>query len=87
MERMVWQNLFKKRFILEADSPHSLAGESTYTIRDKQFMVVIKALTQAGALRAESITDTEDCLVINRGQGRFAFVDWDEIDAISTVDN
>ncbi len=87
MERIVWQNLFKKRFLLEADSQHSLAGESTYLLRDKQFVVVIKAPTQAGALRAESITDTEECLVINRGQGRYAFVDWDEIDAISTVDN
>lgn len=87
MERAAWQNLFKKRFILETDSTHSLAGEATYTLRDKQFVVVIKAPTQAGALRAESITDTDDCLVVNRGQGRYAFVDWDEIDAITTVDN
>lgn len=87
MKRIALQNLFKKRFILEKDSTHSLPGEETYTIRDKQFVVVIKAATQAGALRAESITDTEDCLVINRGQGRYAFVDWDAIDAITTVDN
>lgn len=87
MERQAWQNLFKKRFLLEADSQHSQPGESTYLLRDKQFVVVIKAPTQAGALRAESVTDTEECLIVNRGQGRFAFVDWNAIDAISTVDN
>lgn len=84
MNRTAWQNLFKKRFILEADTNNS--GEPTYSIRDKQFIVVIKAPTQTGALRAESVTDTEDCLVVNRGQGRYAFVDWEAIDAITTVD-
>ncbi len=87
MDRTAWQNLFKKRFILDPDSTDSLPGESTYTIKDKQFVIVIRAATQAGALRAESITDTEECLVVNRGQGRRAFVDWAMIEAISTVDN
>lgn len=87
MQRTAWQNLFKKRFLLEAESTHSLAGEATYALRDKQFVVVIKAPTQAGSLRAESVTDTEECLVVNRGQGRYAFVDWEAIDAITTVDN
>lgn len=86
MERAVWQSLFKKRFILDPDNTDALPGESTYTIRDKQFMIIIKAPTPAGALRAESITDTDECLVINRGQGRRAFVDWAMIEAISTVD-
>jgi len=86
MERAMWQSLFKKRFILDPDSRDSLPGESTYMIKDKQFMVVIAAPTQAGALRAESVTDTDECLIINRGQGRRAFVDWAKIEAISTVD-
>ena len=87
MDRTAWQNLFKKRFILDPDSSDSLPGESTYTIKDKQFVVVIRAATQPGALRAESVTDTDECLVVNRGQGRRAFVDWAMIEAISTVDN
>ena len=52
MDRTAWQNLFKKRFILDPDSTDSLPGESTYTIKDKQFVIVIRAATQAGALRA-----------------------------------
>ncbi|MDO8804763.1 MAG: hypothetical protein Q7R35_10030 [Elusimicrobiota bacterium] len=87
MDRIMWQSLFKKRFILEPENETTRPGEATYTIRDKQFMVVIAAPTQAGALRAESVTDTDECLVINRGQGRSAFVDWAKIEAISTVDN
>ncbi|MBI4350223.1 MAG: hypothetical protein HY550_02185 [Elusimicrobia bacterium] len=86
MHRSAWQSLFKKRFILEADAAGSPSGEPTYSIRDKQFIVVIKAPTQTGSLRAESVTDTEECLVVNRGQGRYAFVDWEAIDAITTVD-
>ena len=87
MERAIWQSLFTKRFILEKDSVFSQAGESTYTIKDKQLMIAIKAPTQTGALRADSITDAVECLVINRGQGRYSFVPWDQIDAITTVDN
>ncbi|OIO03272.1 MAG: hypothetical protein COX65_07285 [Elusimicrobia bacterium CG_4_10_14_0_2_um_filter_56_8] len=83
----MWQNLFKKRFVLNPAKEDDRPGEATYSIRDKQFVVVIRAATQPGALRAESVTDTEECLVINRGQGRYAFVDWNRIEAISTVDN
>jgi hypothetical protein len=86
MDRVLWQNVFKKRFILEADGRDSRPGEPTYRLEDKQIVVVIKAAAPTGALRAESITDTEECLVINRGQGSHAFVDWAVIDAITTVD-
>ncbi len=86
MDRTAWQNLFKKRFILDPHSTDSLPGESTYTIKDKQVYVIIRASTPSGALRAESLTDTEECLVVNRGQGSRSFVDWARIEAISTVD-
>jgi len=79
--------LFKKRFVLNPPDENSRPGEPTYSLKDKQFVVVIRAATQPGALRAESVTDTEECLVVNRGQGRSAYVDWDKIDAISSVDN
>ena len=87
MERATWQGLFKKRFILNPVNEDSLPGESTYSLRDKEFMVIIRAATPAGALRAVSVTDTEECLIVNRGQGRFAFVDWNMLEAITTVDN
>jgi hypothetical protein len=87
MERKGWQNLFKKRFILKPVNEDSRPGEDTYTLRDKEFVILIRAITPAGALRAESVTDTEECLVINRGQGRSAYVDWNMIEAITTVDN
>ncbi|MCX5784639.1 MAG: hypothetical protein NTX59_03025 [Elusimicrobia bacterium] len=86
MDRIAWQNLFKKRFTLEPDSRDSMPGESTYLIKDKQILVIIRAAVPSGALRAESLTDTEECLVVNRGQGKRAYVDWATIEAISTVD-
>ncbi len=86
MDRTAWQNLFKKRFVLVPESTDALPGESTYMLTDKQFVIIIRAATPAGALRAESVTDTEECLVVNRGQGRRAYVDWNKIEAISTVD-
>jgi len=86
MDRTSWQSLFKKRFILIPDSKYSKPGESTYRLEDMQFVVIIRATAPGGALRAESITDTEECLIVNRGQGSHAFIDWARIDAISTVD-
>jgi len=87
MDRISWQNLFKKRFVLEPDSTDSGPGESTYFIKDKQLLVVIRSATPSGSLRAVSLTDTAECLVVNRGQGNRAFVDWTKIEAISTVDS
>ena len=87
MDRIAWQNLFKKRFILDADNMDLKPGESTYLIKDKQLLVIIRSATPSGTLRGESVTDTEECLVINRGQGRRAYVDWAMVEAISTVDN
>lgn len=84
MERAAWQSLFKKRFTLVPDSPDSLPGESTYILPDKQFVIIVRAPTPAGAMRAESVTDTEECLIINRGQGKRAYVDWAQIEGIST---
>ena len=86
MDRVLWQNLFKKRFTLAPENDDSRPGEATYFIKDKQFTVIIRSATPARALRAESVTDTEECLIVNRGQGKFAFVDWAQIEAISTVD-
>lgn len=86
MDRTGWQNLFKKRFVLDAPNEESRPGEPTYSLKDKQFVVIIKAATPPGALRAESVTDTEECLVVNRGQGKSAYVDWNKIEAITTVD-
>ncbi|MCM2267793.1 MAG: hypothetical protein NDI60_08495 [Elusimicrobiales bacterium] len=87
MKRADWQGVFKKRFKAVPDSRDSQPGEITYEIPDKQFVVIIRSPTPTGALRAESVTDSEECLVINRGQGRRAFVDWEAIEAISTSDN
>ncbi len=87
MDRTAWQNLFKKRFVLDPVDERSRPGESTYSHGDKQITVIIKAATPSGALRAESLTDTEECLVLNRGQGRYSYVDWNMIEAIITVDN
>ncbi len=86
MTRAAWQSLFKKRFRAIPDSRESLPGEITYEIPDKQVVVVIKATVPAGALRAESLTDTEECLIVNRGQGRRAFVAWESVEAITTAD-
>ncbi len=86
MERSAWQSLFKKRFILLPPDETSKPGETTYSITDKEILVIIRAATPTGALRALTLTDTDECLVVNRGQGRYAFVDWDEIEAIATVD-
>lgn len=86
MERIGWQNLFKKRFMVVPPDDNSLPGETTYALKDKQFVVIIRAATPPGALRAESVTDTEDCLVVNRGQGKSAYIDWQKVEAISTVD-
>ena len=87
MDRAAWQSLFKKRFTLDPESMDSMPGESTYFLKDKQFLVIIRATTPSGALRAESVTDTDECLIVNRGQGKRAYVDWSMIEAISTVDN
>ncbi|PIU17894.1 MAG: hypothetical protein COT18_11755 [Elusimicrobia bacterium CG08_land_8_20_14_0_20_59_10] len=87
MDRTAWQNLFKKRFVLNPVDERSREGEPTYSIKDKQFVIVIRSAVPAGALRAESVSDTEECLVVNRGQGKTAFVDWNIIEAITTVDN
>lgn len=86
MERATWQSLFKKRFTLVPDSPDSLPGEATYILPDRQFVVIIRAASPAGALRAESVTDTEECLIINRGQGKRSYVDWAMVEAISTAE-
>ena len=86
MDRTSWHNLFKKRFIRVPDSTDALPGEETYMLTDKQFVIIIRAATPGGALRAESVTVSEECLVINRGQGRRAYVAWEMIEAISTVD-
>ena len=86
MDRIAWQNLFKKRFILDPDSRESKPGESSYRLEDKQFLIIIRAAAPSGAFRADSITDTEECLIVNRGQGSHAYIDWAKIDAISTVD-
>lgn len=87
MDRTAWQNLFKKRFVLDPVTEDSRPGEATYSIRDKELLIIIRAATPSGALRAASVTDTEECLVVNRGQGRSAYVDWNKIEAISTMDN
>ena len=87
MDRAGWQNLFKKRFNLDPVNELSRPGEPTYSLTDKEFLIIIRAVTPSGALRAVSVTDTEECLVVNRGQGRSAFVDWNMIEAITTVDN
>ncbi|HBA62185.1 MAG TPA: hypothetical protein DCZ92_15500 [Elusimicrobia bacterium] len=87
MERAAWQSLFRKRFVLNPVDEKSREGEATYSIKEKQFVIVIGSPTPAGALRAESVTDTEECLIVNRGQGKTAFVDWKMIEAITTVDN
>ncbi|OGR52212.1 MAG: hypothetical protein A2049_04060 [Elusimicrobia bacterium GWA2_62_23] len=87
MNRTDWQGIFKKRFRAIPDSRDSLPGETTYDIPDKQVIVIIRSPTPTGALRAESLTDCEECLVVNRGQGRRAFVEWEAIEAIATSDN
>jgi hypothetical protein len=87
MERTAWQNLFRKRFVLDPVNDDSRPGEATYSIKDKEFVVIIRAASPAGSLRAVSVTDTEECLVVNRGQGRCAYVDWNKIEAITMVDN
>ncbi|OGR73169.1 MAG: hypothetical protein A2089_12565 [Elusimicrobia bacterium GWD2_63_28] len=78
--------MFKKRFTLVPDSLDSLPGEATYILPDKQFVVIIQAPTPAGALRAESVTDTDECLIVNRGQGKRSYVDWSKIDGICTTE-
>lgn len=86
MNRATWLKLFGKRFTVVKDSIDALPGEVTYHIPEKQVVVVIGSPTPAGALRAESLTDTEECLIVNRGQGKRSFVDWDKIDAICTAE-
>jgi len=86
MERAAWQGLFKKRFTLQPDDVNAKPGETTYLIKDKEILIVIQAATPAGTLRALSVTDTDECLVLNRGQGRYAYVDWSQIEAIATMD-
>lgn len=86
MDRTSWESLFKKRFILVPPDENARPGEATYALRDKEFTIIIRAASAPGALRAESVTVTDECLVVNRGQGRSAYVAWDKVDAISTVD-
>jgi hypothetical protein len=86
MNRADWVKLFQKRFTLLPSSTDALPGETSYHIPDKQFVVIIKAPTPAGSLRAESITDTDECLLVNRGQGKLSFVAWDQIDAITVAE-
>lgn len=86
MSRATWQGMFKKRFRAIPDSRDSLPGETTYEIPDRQVVVIIKAPVPAGALRAESLTDTEECLVINRGQGRRAFIAWESVEGFTTAE-
>lgn len=87
MDRAAWVKLLQKRLEVVPDSLDALPGETTYHIPDKQVVVVIQSPTPPGALRAESLTDCEECLVINRGQGRRSFVDWNKVDAICTAEN
>lgn len=86
MERAAWQGLFKKRFSLKPEDATSRPGEPTYFVKDKEVLIIIRAATPSGALRAPSVTDTDECLVLNRGQGRMAYVDWAQIEAIATMD-
>lgn len=86
MNRADWLKLIQKRFQVVNDSMDALPGETTYHIPDRQVVVVIQSPTPAGALRAESLTDCEECLVVNRGQGKRSFVAWDKIDAICTAE-
>lgn len=86
MDRAKLQSLFKKRFTLVPDSAESMPGEATYILPDKQFVVIIRSTTPAGSLRAESVTDTDECLIVNRGQGKRSYVDWDKIDAITVAE-
>ena len=86
MNRATWLKIFEKRFTVVKDSMDSLPGEVTYWIPERQVVVVISSPTPAGALRAETLTDTEECLIVNRGQGKRSFVDWDKIDAICTAE-
>ena len=86
MDRKLWQNLFKKRFVLNPPGEYSLPGETTYSLKEKQIVIIINSATPAGVLKAESLTDTDECLVINRGQGKCTYVDWDKVEAITAVD-
>jgi len=86
MQRADWVKFFQKRFTVVKDSTDALPGETTYCIPDKQFVVIIRSATPAGAMRAESVTDTEECLVINRGQGKRAFVDWSVVEGFTTAE-
>ena len=86
MDRAAWVSVLKKRFQVIPNSPEALPGETTYHVPDRMFVVVIRSATPAGALRAESLTDTEECLVVNRGQGKRSYVDWTKIDAIATAE-
>lgn len=84
--REKWVRLFQKRFRAVQNSTDALPGETTYEIPDRQVVVIIKAPTPAGAMRAESLTDTEECLIINRGQGKRAFVSWDVVEGLTTAE-
>lgn len=85
MQRADWVKVFQKRFTVTQDGG-ALPGETTYCIPERQFVVIIQAATPAGSLRAESVTDTEECLVVNRGQGKRSFVAWEKIDAITAAE-
>jgi hypothetical protein len=87
MERTTLQNLFRKRFTLDAGVLDALPGDATYRIKDRQLLVIIKAATPTGSLRGESLTDTEECLIVNRGQGNRTYVDWAKIEAVCVIDN
>lgn len=86
MDRATWVKIFQKRFSVIQNSPEALPGETTYHMPDRQVVIVIKAPNPAGSMRAESLTDTEECLIVNRGQGKRSFVDWAQIDAIAVAE-
>jgi hypothetical protein len=86
MDRATWVKIFQKRFKAIPDSRESLPGETTYEIPERQVVVLIKTPNPAGSMRAESLTDTEECLIVNRGQGKRSFVDWNQIDGIATAE-
>lgn len=86
MDRATWVKILKKRFEVVQNSNDALPGETTYQITDRQVVVILKAPTPAGSMRAESLTDTEECLIVNRGQGKRSFVDWAVVEAICTAE-
>ena len=86
MERAAWVSLLQKRFTVKPADHDSKPGETTYHIKDKQVQVIVRSAVPSGSLKAESLTDSEECLIVNRGQSRYAFIDWNQVEIITTVD-